>query len=338
MDYNDVPLFVRVVESGSFTAAAARLGMQKSSVSRGVARLEESLGVRLLQRTTRKLALTDAGQAFYERVRGAISAVDEAGGAAQEHGNEPRGTVRVTAVPDTDSLRLPYILAEFVAKYPKIHVELVLTTRTVDLVAEGVDLAIRAGRLPDSTLVARRVGSLDIALFAAPSYLERRGRPKTLADLAHHDCVLFRATNGRATLTLTGPRGEESVEVRGRVSADDLAFLSPVISAGAGIGLVTLPHASVAVQRGELELVLPEYRLAGGGIYLVLPSSAFVPARVALLRDFLAERLARFFEEVQQRCAGHEREQRAAPSSHARAPARRARPARETRPRPRKRA
>src|SRR5260221_3173738 len=140
MDYNDVPLFVRVVDAGSFTAVAALLGVQKSSVSRGIARLERDLGVRLLQRTTRKLALTDAGQAFYERVRAAVTGVDAAASAVRELGGEPRGAVRVTAPPDASTFSIAEAIARFVKRYPAIHVELSLTSRVVDLVAEGFDL------------------------------------------------------------------------------------------------------------------------------------------------------------------------------------------------------
>lgn len=302
MDYNDVPLFIRVVESGSFTAAAAALGREKSSVSRSIARLEEDLGVRLLQRSTRHLSLTDAGQAFYERVRAAVSGVEEAASAAQEQGTEPRGVVRLTGPPDMDSQGLPEMLAEFTSRYPMIHVELALTARAVDIIGEGFDLAIRAGKLADSRLVARRVGVTDFAVFGAPAYLERHGRPETLADVSRHSCVLFRAHGGHATWTLMGPKGEESVDVAGPMSADHLAFVARAVAAGAGLGLLPIPLARGFVPEGDLEVVLPEYRLPGAPLSIVLPSAAFVPARVALLRDFLVERLSERITLATQAC------------------------------------
>src|SRR5215831_19045511 len=195
MDYNDVPLFVRVVELGSFTAAAEALGREKSSVSRAISRLEGDLGVRLLQRTTRKLALTDAADAV------------------RELGSEPRGVVRVSAPSDAASFGLADVLAEFTVAYPGIRVEFVLTSRHVDLVAEGFDLALRAGLLTDSSLVVKKIGSSTLALFASPDYLKRRGRPKRFADLKTHDMILFRTRGARDVLTLTGPNGEESVDV-----------------------------------------------------------------------------------------------------------------------------
>lgn len=306
MDYNDIPLFVAVVEAGSFTGAASKLGMQKSSVSRSIARLEEDLGVRLLQRTTRHLAPTDAGQAFFDRVRGAVAGVDDARAAVQELGNEPRGTVRVTAPADAATLGVASAIATFVEKYPKIRVDLVLTSRTVDLVAEGFDLAIRAGKLSDSTLVARKVGTTELALFASPAYLSRRGTPKRLAELARHDCVLFREPSGRGTWTLEGPDGPDSVEVTGSVSADDLQFIAGVVAAGAGVSVLPVPLAGTFVKNGALVRILSGYRVIGNGVHLVLPTAAFVPSRVALLRDHLSVHLTKAFEEAKARCAAHE--------------------------------
>jgi DNA-binding transcriptional LysR family regulator len=303
MDYNDIPLFVRVVEARSFTAAAEALGREKSSVSRAVARLESDLGVRLLQRTTRKLALTDAGQAFYERVRASVTGVDEAASAVRELGGEPRGTVRMTAPADSYTFGIPEVLAEFVQRYPAIDIDLTLSSRQVDLVGEGFDIALRGGRLVDSTLVARRIGSTDLALFASPEYLKRKGTPQKFEDLANHDLVLYRARDGRNTLTLTGPEGPVTMEVRPKITADDMAFLARAAIAGAGIALVAAMFAGDPAERKELQLVLQGYRVEGGTLQVVLPSSAFVPSRVALLRDFLVERLTPLFKTAEQRCS-----------------------------------
>lgn len=287
MDYNDIPLFVHVVEAGGFTAAARALGREKSAVSRSIARLEEDLGVRLLQRTTRKLALTEAGRAFYDRVRGAVAGVDDAASAVRELGAEPRGVVRMTASADSHAYGLPGIIARFVEKHPGIHVDLTLTTRAVDLVAEGFDLAIRAGKLADSALIARRVGPTLLHLFGATSYLERRGHPQTLQDLAEHDCVLFRPHAGRSSWTLTGPTGEETVAVRGPIGCDEMGFAAQAVAEGAGIGLLPIEVVRKWVMSREIEVVLKSYRVDGAGIHIVMPSSDFVPSRVALLRDHL---------------------------------------------------
>ena len=290
MDYNDLALFTRVVERGSFTQAAKTTGLPKSSVTRSIARLERELGVRLIQRTTRQRGVTDAGRELYERVRGAVVALEEATEAVRSHGQEPRGVVRVTAPADMAMIGLPEAIAEFLVAYPAIHFELVLTSRVVDLVAEGIDLGVRAGRLADSSLIARKVGAMNSGLFAAKTYLKKRGRPKRLAELATHDCVLFRGRGGRSTWTLEGPRGEQTVEVGGPISLDDFSFMLRILGTGVGIGQLPL---FVGQREDLLERVLPDYVLPGAPLHIVMPSGSYVPARVSIVRDFLVEHLAK---------------------------------------------
>jgi len=304
MDLNDVPLFVRIAEVGSLAAVADELSTQRSSISRRLARLEESLGVRLIQRTTRKLALTDAGQLFFNRVRGVVADMEEIANAVREVGGEPRGTVRLTAPPDARQLGLAEAITAFMQRYPAIRVEISLTSRVVDLVSEGVDVAVRAGRLVDSTLVARKIGVSLRALFAAPAYLKRSGTPKTLADLKRHGVLAYRSRGDTTHLHLTGPTGEESVEVPGSLSVDDIGFVHQACVAGAGIALLPAELAGRDAHEGRLARVLPGYYDDGGAVYVVLPSSAFVPARVALLRDHLVAHLEKQLAEVHRECAG----------------------------------
>ena len=295
MDYNDLALFTRVVERGSFSDAARAAGLPKSSVTRGIARLEKELGVRLIQRTTRQRGVTDAGRELYERVRTAVGALEEAADAIREHGKEPRGTVRVTAPVDAAMMNLPEAMVAFAAKYPSIHVEMLLSNRVVDLVAEGVDVAIRAGRLADSTLVARKVGSTAAGLFASKAYLDKRGRPKKVADLAEHDCILFRGRGNKATWLLEGPKGQESVEVSALLGSDDYSFNARAITSGIGIGMLPLFIGNrCGAVAAELERVLPKYTAGPTGqLHVVMPSASFVPARVAVVRDFLVEHLSK---------------------------------------------
>jgi DNA-binding transcriptional LysR family regulator len=293
MDYNDLALFTRVVERGSFSDAARTEGLPKSSVTRSIARLEKELGVRLIQRTTRQRGVTDAGRELYERVRNAVGALEEAADAIREQGKDPRGVVRVTAPGDAALMGLPEALGAFGKKYPSIHIEMVLTSRVVDLVAEGIDLAIRAGRLADSTLVARKVGATNGGLFASAAYLDQRGRPKKVSELAEHDCVLFRGRAGHSTWLLEGPKGPESVEVTGAVSADDFGFVVRTVEAGMGIAQLPLFVGNKCGAR--LERVLPKYVFGGAPIHVVMPSASFVPARVTVVRDFLVEHLTALF-------------------------------------------
>lgn len=293
MDLNHVAVFAEVVRAGSFTAAAVTLGLPKSSVSRTVARLEDELGVRLLHRTTRALGLTDAGRVYYERVQRALGALSEAASVASDDSLEPRGLVRMTAPSDMGAMELVGMLARFRADHPEITVEIALSGRFVDLVEEGFDLAIRGGRLDDSTLVARRIGSTDFALFAAPSYVARRGTPNTLDELSQHDCVYYKGREARPAWRLTGPSGvEERVELRAVVMADELGFVRRAVENGMGIGLLPVlvemrcnEHARA--RANELVRVLPQFANVGGSLYIVTPPLEHVPLRVRLLRDFL---------------------------------------------------
>lgn len=286
-DLNRVLAFVAVVEAASFTAAAKVLGQPKSSVSRAVSGLEKELGIRLLRRTTRRLGLTDAGRTYFEQVRPAIAALQDAGCAVAALGTEPRGLVRLTAPADGGSWLTP-ALAVLRERYPEIRVELSLTERKVDLVQEGFDLAVRAGKLEDSSLIVRRVGEMDIGLYGSPAYLKAHGRPRKVADLAQHPCILFRSTGGHARWTLTGPGGAESVEVQGALSADQFSFIEEAVAAGLGIGF--LPELR-ARSTSRLTRVLPDHVVDRVPLSLVSPTRGFEPVAVTRLRELLVAQL-----------------------------------------------
>jgi DNA-binding transcriptional LysR family regulator len=296
VDLNQIRAFVRVMEAGSFTAAAGQLGLPKSSVSRKVSALETSLRVRLLQRGTRKLVLTEAGRLYFERARAALGGLHDASAAASDMSREIAGPIRFTAAGDNTGT-LAALLAEFIERHPKVQIDVVLTPRRVDLVAEGFDLALRAGPLVDSTLVARRLGRNDRALFASPAYLRRAGTPRRVSDLARHRFVLFGAQPERHQLQLRGPRGEETVAIQGPLVVHDMAFGADAVAAGVGIGLITEAYFGFAHRGGlrrprrDLRRVLPDHYVTGSEITLLSPPVAYEPTRVALLRDFLAERL-----------------------------------------------
>ncbi len=282
--------FARVVEAGSFTAVAAALGTPKSSVSRAVLRLEEALGVRLLQRTTRKLTLTPAGERYLADVRGPIARVAEASDEVSDMGREPGGLVRVS-IARMEDLVIAELFAAFARAYPKIRVEIVVTGRRVNLIEENIDLALRAGPLDDSTLVARKVAVAELGLYAAPSYLERRGHPRRFSALATHDCVLHKTATGLQPWRLAGPRGVERVEVMGPIIADDLGAVRQLTLAGVGIALMPDVAVQPELERGALVRVLPAYALRGAPVNLVSVPLRHVPVRVKLLRDFLLREL-----------------------------------------------
>ena len=286
---DDLDVFVRVVEHNSISGAARRLGVPKSTVSRAVTRLENSLDARLLQRTTRSLAPTEAGKALYDEVLPHVEALRGAAACVTSASDVPRGVLRVTAPNDLATLLLADIVTRFVQRYPEITVELIPTSRTVDLIGENIDVALRAGVLRDSTLVARKLREAEMQLFASPAYLARRGTPRTMDELSEHDCVLFRAQSGRARWSLESKAGKVHVEVTGRVSSDDFAFLLAATIAGAGIGLLPRFTAESELRTGRLVRVLSSHSAAGGGLYLVHASSKHVPRKVAAFRDFVIE-------------------------------------------------
>ena len=298
IDLNDVAVFVRVAEGSGFTVAARALGVPKSTVSRSLVRLEKALGVRLVQRTSRSLALTDAGKAYYERVRGAVASVSDATADVVDMGTEPRGTIRITSPVDVGQALVAGVVASFQLKYPQVRFEVSLTSRIVDLVSEGFDLAVRASPLLDSSLVARKLGEANLGLFASKEYLERRGTPTKVADLVDHDFVVFRTSSTGPTLVLTGPEGEERVETHGAVEADDLLFIQRLVTQGAGIGLVPLFFSACATEIEErgLRRVLPKWALRGAEMAIVAPSARQEPRRVKLFREaLLAEAKLRGF-------------------------------------------
>jgi len=292
VDLNLVSVFAKVVELGSFTEAGRALRLPKSSVSRAVTRLEEALGVRLLQRTSRRLGLTQAGDRYLGEVRGPIARIAEASDEVSELGQEPRGVVRLSIPPEIGDGVLSEILVQFVRRYPRIQLDVVVTNRRVNLVEEGIDLAIRAGKLDDSTLVGRRLAMTELALFAAPTYLARRGRPKRLSDLGGHDCILHRSSRGLLPWRLSGPRGVEQVTVAGPITVDDLGSVRHLCLSGLGVALMPLMVVRLDLERGTLVRLLPGYGTKGAALHLVSPPLLHVPTRVKLLREHLLREVA----------------------------------------------
>ncbi|MEU6155090.1 LysR family transcriptional regulator [Actinosynnema sp. NPDC047251] len=295
LDLGDIAVFVQVVNSGGFTAAARTLHAPKSSISRQVKRLERRLGTQLLHRTTRAITLTDAGRDFHRRVATALAEVDDAVIAVVDAHEVPRGVVRFTAPPDLGAEVLPALLAAFTAKHPLVHVEVDLLARTPDLVEAGYDLALRVGRPAEHGLTTGKLQDMSFRLYASPGYLAAAGGPPdTAADLADHSCVLFRADRGRARWLLhRRPAGDGAgadvveVDVRGRLAANDMSFVRRAAIAGAGIALLPRLVGESAVATGDLTPVLPAYETASIPLYLTYPSSAHVPLAVQALRDHL---------------------------------------------------
>jgi DNA-binding transcriptional LysR family regulator len=287
---DEIAVFVHVVQAGSFTAAARQRGVPKSTLSRAVSRLEETLRSRLLQRSARKITLTDAGRAFYVRAAPHIAGLRDAA-EALDSDDQPQGTLRVTAPPDAGEAFLGALLVRLAARYPLLRVELDLSTQRQNLIEQGFDCAIRgAAAIEDATLVARRLVTTETQLFAAAEYLARRGTPETPEELADHECVLFRPLDGRNEWMLQGPGGEQRlVTVTGRIAGNDHSFLRSVIRAGAGIGGLPRFPVTDARQDEALVRVLPGWVRPNASLFFVYPAARHVPKRVIAFRDFMLE-------------------------------------------------
>lgn len=293
LNLNDIVVFARVVEAGSFTAAARLLGMPKTTVSRRIAALEREVGVRLVQRTTRSLNLTDAGRLYYEQSSQALRAIEDANLQLAEARAEPSGTIRISAPVGFAGHFLTRAAFDFLAAHPKTRVELHLTDDTLNLVGNRIDLAFRTGILSDSTLIARKLGATHRILCASPDYLARQGVPAVSADLARHHCVIAGSSTGGAHWVLDGPRGQETVAVSGRFAANEMQAVIGAAIAGYGIAQLPYQAAEAPIRDGRLRRVLGDYTTPAGGLYAVYPSSRHVSPLVRIFIELAAERLAR---------------------------------------------
>jgi DNA-binding transcriptional LysR family regulator len=290
----DIAIFAAVVREGSFTRAADKLELSTSQVSKCVNRLERVLGARLLHRTTRRLRLTEAGSALYENSSTALAAIDDAKLAVSKLQGAPRGRLKISSSTAFGTMQLPQVTADLSKQYPELDIELVLEDRQVDLVREGVDVAIRiTGEAPDSGLVYRRLAPNRQVICASPAYIERRGLPRTLEDLASHDCIAHSARSTPRVWHLTGPDGEQvSVQINGRPTIN--SALAVRQSALQGLGIIELNSYLVGddIVAGRLVRVLPQYRPKELNIYAVYAERRFLAPKIRVFVDAMLSRIA----------------------------------------------
>jgi DNA-binding transcriptional LysR family regulator len=286
VDLLDVLAFVRVVETGAFSRAAERMGMAKSIVSRRVARLEESLGARLLTRSAQGAQPTDVGQAYFERAAKVLAELEAAEEVVAEATTQIAGPIRLTGPLSFGVQYLAPALAEFAAAHPKVELDISFDDRVVDLAGGGFDIAVRIGALRDSALIARRIAPVRAVLLASPAYLAERGRPERPRDLAEHDLLFY----GNETWRFRAPGGGwEAGRGRVRMRADNGDMLRTAAEAGLGICLLPSFIASSAIAAGTVEVLLRDWPPEEGALHAVMPSRA-TTARVRALVDFLADR------------------------------------------------
>jgi DNA-binding transcriptional LysR family regulator len=289
-DLNALHVFAKVVQTGSFTAAALSLKMPKSTVSQRVSELEERLGARLLQRTTRKLGLTDAGRIYYEYCVRIVAEVEDADRAVAKLQETPRGLLRMT-VPASTQFLGP-VFSEFLTRCSGVRLEVLCTDRSVDLVEESFDLAIRAGGLPDSTLVARNLGLSHFVLVASPRYLKKHGRPRSPQDLTKHDCLIFGVGAQPRVWHLTQGNEASEVKLTPKLSVNDLDILQNAAIGGVGVALLPDFRCVEDLRAKRLELVLPNWHAPSQPVHAVYPTGRHLSPKVRVMLDHLQKRVA----------------------------------------------
>lgn len=296
MDLNEAAVFVKVVEAGSFSAAARLLGLPTSTVSTRVARLERRLGVTLLQRTTRRLYLTDVGELYYSHASTGIGHMLDAEAAVTESTGEPKGLLRVTAPADIGDHILAQILSQMRHQCPKVSVEMMLMDRYMDLVGEGVDVAIRIGTLKDSTLIAKSVGIARWAPFASPDYLESAPKLASPQDLVRHNCLQFTPL-GTEAWTLSNKRDSVTVPVSGQAMVNDIGVIRAIAVAGEGIALLPLYLCRQECDKARLVRVLPEWHAKVDPVHIVYPHQRFMPPKLRAFVNLASLELRKWLEE-----------------------------------------
>ncbi|KAA2284123.1 LysR family transcriptional regulator [Arenimonas fontis] len=292
-DLNDTLIFVKVVEQGSFTAAARQLGLPKTTVSRKVLELEARLGAQLLMRTTRRLGLTEAGTVYYEHCKRIARELEEAEGAVNQLQSGPRGWLRVTVPVSLGLIALGPLLTEFRSRYPEVRLDLVLSNDVLDLIGDEIDVALRFGSLPDSTLVARNLGSYRPYIYASPSYIARHGEPLTPEDLEHHHALVMPHHRRGQRWSWALGDGDHSGDfgVRPMMVANDPFALKPALLAGEGLMLATPMVVGGELASGCVRRVLPGWAGPIVELNAVFPRGSVLSPKVRAFVDFLLERM-----------------------------------------------
>jgi DNA-binding transcriptional LysR family regulator len=280
--------FVQVVDSGSFAGAAKRLAASPAAVTHHVQALEDRLGVQLLNRTTRRLSLTEVGRTFYQHSAQILAQVEEAERSATLLQTTPRGLLRLNTSEGIARVVMP-LIAEFTAAHPEMSFDVVLTDRMVDMVEGGFDLALRAGPLPDSSLISRKLALGKLILCAAPDYLARRGAPQRPEDLAGHNCLIYQMLGNE--WRFNGRAGDVAVAVSGNLRSNSLEAVRRAALSGQGIGLLAAVVVAEDLQKGALVRLLPEYDANEVVIQAVYPASRHLSVKTRSLLDFLAQRM-----------------------------------------------
>jgi DNA-binding transcriptional LysR family regulator len=289
--FSSMRMYVAVVDGGSFASAADKLDISRAMVSKQIQKLEEHLGTRLLNRTTRRLSLTETGREFYERSTQIMTDVEEAEQVAGQMNRTPQGVLRVTIPLSYGQHRLATIIGDYTQAYPKVQLDISLSDRKVDLIEDGFDLAVRIGVMPQSDLIARKIGGVRSIVCASPTYIARHGAPQAPTELSSHACLGYTLTGSGADWRFETPDGPLVVPIAGPIRADNGDIIR--LAALSGAGILFQPHFIVGddLAAGRLIQLLPEWQSAELGVYAVYPSRKHLSAKVRTFVDFLAAAL-----------------------------------------------
>ncbi len=281
--------FIRVVEAGSFTAVATERNTSQPTISRQIAQLEDHLGCLLFQRTTRSLTLTDDGRQFYDQARAAVDAVASAESAVGKRKGKPTGMLKLACAVVMGRLHVVPRLPRFMARYPDVSVDVSMHDGFTDMVEQGIDLAIRVGELTDPGLIAKRIGTTRRVVVATPDYLARKGEPRTPADLAAHDCILYSGLATGANWPFLTGNGPVSVPVSGRFHVNNTEGVRAAVLNGIGIGIVPIWHfVDREIETGKIRVLLTDYEPKPHPINAVYPSRRYLAPKIRAIIDFLA--------------------------------------------------
>ncbi|UXK09026.1 LysR family transcriptional regulator [Shewanella putrefaciens] len=289
--FSALPIFVTVVECGSFSGAGQKLGLSKSAVSKRITLLEQSLGLQLLHRTTRSLSLTEAGARYYNYVCPAVQLAQEGLDAISELQQAPQGHLRISVPMVFGRVYIAPLIAEFLRQYPDIQLQMHMDDKTTDLITGGFDLAIRIGELPDSSLIARKLAPCLSVICAAKDYLAQHGLPSTPAALTQHNCLFYSYFQDGVEWSFQSPNGVQRVQPKGNYQVNNSDAIHQACLDG--LGIANLPRFIVEpdLQTGRLQALLTDYPLPEHGIYAVYPQRKYLPTKVSVLIAFLMEKL-----------------------------------------------
>jgi DNA-binding transcriptional LysR family regulator len=296
MDFNEAAVFVKVVQAGSFSGAARQLGLPTSTVSTRISRLERRLGITLLQRTTRRLSLTEAGTAYYHHASLGLGYMMEAEAAVNEARQQPQGRLKVTAPADLGDSLLASLIERTQREFPAVEVELLLTDRYIDLVADGVDVAVRTGELRDSSLVAKSLGTVRWGLFASSDYLKRADPLEEPQHLHAHRCLQF-TPMGREAWDLSDGKNNFTIPLPGRAMANNIGVVRTLVANGQGVALLPTFICKPGLAMGDLVRVLPAWQGRADPVHLVYPRQRFMPPKLRAFIDLAQAELRPWFDE-----------------------------------------